>query len=197
MAPVRGPDGGNPACMPRRREPVVHRSADRSAPDRRFPRALMAGDEQHKPVAAQNRLLERPVDRTPGAIEAHPVKVDDAVGLNASTAEASVPASVERGSDAPRLRRSRGRGRPVCGPGRSRWFGCDLGRLRIVLFTRQRPDRGRNARPQRGFFRAERAHAPPPLWAAGSRRLHWPPFLPRCASHRIRRPRRCRSGLRP
>ena len=66
------------------------------APDRRLAGALMAGDQQHDPLAARDRLLQRRGRSPPRAVEVHPVQVDDAVGLDARRARSPVPAAVER-----------------------------------------------------------------------------------------------------
>jgi hypothetical protein len=95
MTSVRGPHHGNVPRMPRRVEPVVDGRADRAAADRRLARAVMAGDEENDPVAARDRLIERPVDRPPGGVEAHAVQVDDAIGLDTAGAEPPVPRRVE------------------------------------------------------------------------------------------------------
>ena len=47
----------------------------------------MAGDQEHDPLAAGDRPLERAVDRAPRAIEVHPVKVEHAVGLDRAGAK--------------------------------------------------------------------------------------------------------------
>jgi hypothetical protein len=96
---MSGPDGGDIGRVSRRGEPVVHRRPDRSAPDRRLARAVMAGDEEHQPLSPRNRLVERSIDRTPGTVEAHPVKVDDMVRSDRPAAEPAIPATVESRSD--------------------------------------------------------------------------------------------------
>lgn len=57
---------------------------------------MVAGHKNDEPIAMRDRLLQRPVDRSPGALEAHSVKVDDAVGNDGPAAKAIVPAAVER-----------------------------------------------------------------------------------------------------
>src|SRR5690349_32811 len=101
---MSGADGGDFAGVARGCEPIVDRGADGAAADRRLARALVAGDQEDKAIAARNRLLERTIDRTPCAVEAHSVEVDDAVGLHASAPQATVPAAVERGPGAGRSR---------------------------------------------------------------------------------------------
>jgi hypothetical protein len=96
VPPVRPANRRDVACVPRRRKPVVNRRADRASPDRRLPRAMMAGDQQENAVAARDRLLERAIDCTPGAVETHPVKIYDPVGLDRAAAKSPVPAAVER-----------------------------------------------------------------------------------------------------
>lgn len=98
---------GNLRRMMRCIEPVVNRGAYRSAADRRLARAVMAGDQEHDPLAPRDRLLECAVNRLPGSIEAHPVKVDDAVGFDGAAAQPPVPAAVEGGPGTATLRRHR------------------------------------------------------------------------------------------
>jgi len=94
--------------MARGGEPVVNRSPDRSAAYRRLSRSMMAGDEQYYAVAARDRLLERPVDRAPSAVESHSVKVDNSIGLNPAAGKAAVPTSVERRARRPPFLRQLG-----------------------------------------------------------------------------------------
>ena len=75
--------------------------------DRRLAGPMMAGDEQHDAVAARDRLLERAVDRAPGAVEVHAVKVEDAVGLDSAASAAAGP-SCRRASFRALARRWRG-----------------------------------------------------------------------------------------
>jgi hypothetical protein len=95
------------ACVSRSREPVMHRSTDRTAPDRRLSGALMTGNQQDNPLSVGDRLIERSVDCAPGAVESHSVKVDDAIGSDRTAAETPVPAPVEgRAGPGVRLRKN-------------------------------------------------------------------------------------------
>src|SRR5688500_1488152 len=171
VAPMSRADGGNPWRVARGREPLVDGGADLAAPDRRLARAVMSGDQKDDAVPSIDRLLERPVDGAPGAVETHSVKVDDAVRFDRATAQSSVPASIQRG---PRPRRDRRRrGWSMLRPDSDgfywfvsfRWFFSSLKRR---VLARQRLDRRRDLGPQLGLFRAERAHARRRPWAAGS-----------------------------
>lgn len=86
MAWMRRPDGGNFAGVPRGGKPVVNHRADRAAPHGRFACALVAGNEQQDALAAHDGVVERSVDRPPGAVEAQSVKVDDTVRLDGAAA---------------------------------------------------------------------------------------------------------------
>ena len=92
---MRSANGGDVAGMARCREPVVDRPADRPTAQRRLAGTLMTGDQENHALAQLRRDVERAVDRTPSAVEAHSVKIDDAIGLDASAAEAPIPAAVE------------------------------------------------------------------------------------------------------
>lgn len=69
-------------------------SANCTPLDREIAGTLVPGDEQEKAITARNSLVERLIDCPPGAIEAHPVEVDDAVGLDASVTKAPIPVPV-------------------------------------------------------------------------------------------------------
>lgn len=58
----------------------------------------MACNQQHHPFAAPDRLVEPVIDRPPGAIECHAVKIDDTVRLDAPAGKAAIPAAVEGGA---------------------------------------------------------------------------------------------------
>jgi len=196
VTPVRAANRGNVTSMTGGRQPVVDRSPDRPAPDRRLARALVAGDQEDDPIAAPHRSLQLTVDRAPGAVEGHSVEVDDPIGLDVAARKALVPASVERSAKAAaRLRRSRCVARPswdIDGLLRT-WLSC----FRKIFVAGQGSDRGRDARPQRRFLRAERAHGPPRPSAAGQRRRRCPTFRRRSGSRRVHCPRRCRTGSAP
>src|SRR4249919_2909194 len=95
MAPMRAPYGGNLVGVARRREPVMNGSADATALNGRIARPMMARHQQHDPIAARDRVFECPVDRCPGGVEIHTVKIEHPVGLHRSTAQPLVPAAVE------------------------------------------------------------------------------------------------------
>jgi len=65
MASVRTANRGDTVGVARCGKPIVHRRSDLAALDLRVPRPMVTGDEQNHPIAAVNRLLERPVDRIP------------------------------------------------------------------------------------------------------------------------------------
>jgi hypothetical protein len=75
-------------------EPIMDRSADRAAPDWRLTRPLMSGDQENDPIAARDCLLERSVDRPPGAIETQSVKVDGPIRLKSAAAQPAIPGTV-------------------------------------------------------------------------------------------------------
>ena len=98
MTPVSAAHRGDISGVARRGEPVVDRSADAPAFDRRVARAVVAGDQKQHAVAGKNRLLEPAVDRLPGGVEGQAVKIERPVGLDRAGAQAPVPAAVEGGS---------------------------------------------------------------------------------------------------
>ena len=199
MAPVSAPDCCDPGRMPRGGEPVVDRRADAPARDGRFTRPMMAGNQQDDAVASVDRLFQRPIDCTPGAIEILAVKVDDPIRLERAAAELPVPACVKRRSRAGWRRR-----RPP-----DLWRN-DLHRLGSVdglrrLFgnrwnenvPRKRPDRRSDPAPELLFLRAERAHAMPRPWAAGSTPARTRTFRRPAPLLRRQHPRTCRTGSAP
>lgn len=177
----------------------MDRSADRAAPDWRLTRPLMPSDQENDPIAARDCLLERSVDRPPGAIETQSVKVDSPVGLKSAATKAAVPRTIERCSKAPRPLRSDGRasGARFCRLWLLEIFRRGFNHFLVVRVARKRADRGSDARPERRFFRAERAHGPPRLWAGANRRRRSPPFRPRFGWLQGPSPKRCRSDWRP
>lgn len=95
MPAMRSADGGDVGRMAGGRKPIVNGCPNGAALYRRLTGTVMAGDEQDQAVAAVDRMVERPVDGPPRAIQAHPVKVDDPVGLHRAAAEPPVPGAVE------------------------------------------------------------------------------------------------------
>jgi hypothetical protein len=81
MAPMSASNRGDRARMARSREPVVDGGADLAALDRRIARTVMPGDQQDHAVASRDRLLQAAIDRLPGTVERHPVKIERAVGI--------------------------------------------------------------------------------------------------------------------
>lgn len=199
MPAMSAPNGRNFAGMARCREPIVDRGADGSPPDRRLARPLVAGDEEQDPVAARDRLLERPVDRSPGAIQGQSMEVDNSVRLEQPTAQPPVPAAVEGRADRRLLLGSSCARQADALDGVWADFGVRIEccRLGIIPGARERPDCRCYASPESRFFRAERAHGPLPPWAAGHRRRRSPPFRPRSGLLRGPNPRRCRTCSRP
>jgi hypothetical protein len=79
-------------------QPVVDRRANRAARDGRLARTVVTGDQEHDPLPSREGVVEGAVDRSPRAIEAESVKVDDPVGLGRAAPKAAIPAAVERGA---------------------------------------------------------------------------------------------------
>ena len=134
----------------------MDRRPDRPAADGRIAWPVMAGDEQHDAVIPSNRLLKTAVYSAPCAVQAHPMKVENAVGLDRAVAQSPIPAAVEglagRWSllprfGAPDLRRRSG----YSNSSLSNW----LSSLGFRLFARKRLNRGGYASPELGFLRAE------------------------------------------
>jgi hypothetical protein len=98
MARMGAADSGNSPGVARRCKPVVHRCANLSPLDRRLSGAVMAGDQEHEAISGIGSAFQSGIDRVPCAVEIEPVKIDDAIGLDASGAELAIPCAVERGS---------------------------------------------------------------------------------------------------
>ena len=198
MAPVSSADGGDRRRVARRCKPVVHGCPDLAPLDRRLAGSMMAGDQQQHPIAASERLLEAAVDRRPGRIQAHPVEVEYAIGLNAPAAEAPVPAAIEGPvGDRHRFRP----GWPTCQRGSHQRRRTDCPRrisaFRASLLSRQRPNCGRDTGPQLGFFRAEGTHGRQRPSGPGSALDRWPTCRRRSPPPRRRTPKRYRTGSVP
>lgn len=198
MPAMSAPNGRNFARMSRCREPIVNRGANGSSADRRLARSMVAGDEEQDPVAPRDRLLERAIDCSPGAIEAQSMEVDNTVRLERTALQAPVPASIEGRADRRPLRGSCARyGDALDDLGADFGVGFECCRLAIIPGARERPDCRGYAGPESRFLRAERAHGPLPPWAAGHRRPRSPPFRPRSGSLRGPSPRRYRTCSGP
>jgi hypothetical protein len=105
MTPVSPSNGSNSGRMARRRQPVVHRSPDLSALDRWLARPMMAGDQEHHSLASSDCPIEDMIDRVPGAIQGHAVKVQDSVRFDVAGPELLVPTAIERSRMMLRVRR--------------------------------------------------------------------------------------------
>jgi hypothetical protein len=98
VPPVCTAHGCDPARVPRCRKPVVDDCSDLAALHRRLAGSMMTCHQEQDPVAMRDRLLERSVDRPPGGVKRHTVKVQSAVGLDGPRSKPAIPASVERGA---------------------------------------------------------------------------------------------------
>ncbi len=96
MAPVRPPDGSDVAGVSRSGEPIVHGRPDFAPLHGRFTRPMMAGDQQQDAFTAVNGLIQPPIDCIPCAVEAHPVEIEHAIGLDIAGSQSAVPTSVQR-----------------------------------------------------------------------------------------------------
>ena len=106
MAAMGPANGSDLRRVPGMGKPVVNGRANASAGDRRVARPVVAGDEQHDPVARADRALQPTIDRLPGGVEGHAVEIENAVRLDAPAPQALVPTAVE-GSLANRFGRNR------------------------------------------------------------------------------------------
>jgi len=192
-------------CMARCGQPVVDRGPDPAALHRRLASAVMAGDQEQEPVAAPDRLLERAVDRAPGGIQRHSVKVEHAIGFDRPAPQPAVPAAIEGCSRPCFLHQTWRRTlrwmvlQSRCG---FRLLLRRYGRFSSLVgggstFTIKRPDRRRDARPQIGLFRAERAHGQPCPSGSGSGPRPSPTCRPLSRRPGFQRPRRCRTDWVP
>jgi hypothetical protein len=81
MARVGSADRSNPRGVAGSSEPIMDRGPDLATLHGRLAYPMVASNEQHEPVAGVLRTLEREVDRLPCAVQAVPVKIDDAIRL--------------------------------------------------------------------------------------------------------------------
>lgn len=96
MTPVRPSDRSDVSGVSRSAEPIMHGRPDFSSLHGRFAWAMMAGDQQQDSLTAVNRPIESPIDCIPCAIEAHPMKIEHAIGLDIAGSQTAVPSSVQR-----------------------------------------------------------------------------------------------------
>ena len=124
MTPVRPPDGSDVSGVSRSGEPIVHGRPDFAPLHGRFTRPMMAGDQQQDAFTAVNGLIQPPIDCIPCAVEAHPVKIEHAIGLDVAGSQPAVPTSVQRHAVVRLGPRRGGLRKPNYGPLRSRlWIG--------------------------------------------------------------------------
>ena len=83
------------------REPVMDGRPDPAPLDGRLAGSMVTGNQQHHPIPASDCLLERAVDRKPGAVEVHAVEIENSIGLDGAATKFTVPGPVE-GSGADR-----------------------------------------------------------------------------------------------
>ena len=95
MAAVRRSHGSNVGGVTGSREPVVDRSPDPPPLQRRFARALVAGDQKHEAVSTRDSFVEAAVNRSPGGIQIKAMEVDDAIQRSGPAAQLLVPAAIE------------------------------------------------------------------------------------------------------
>ena len=201
MTRMSAPDCGNLRGMARDSQPVVNGGPNPAALDGRLAGPGMAGDEEDDTVAARDRHLESAIDRRPGLVERMPVKVDGAVRLDRSAFQPLVPAAVQCRSG-PGLGRRWRRRRPPLYNRRDvnacAWVYWTFRDLRKLLgIAGEGTDGRRDARPQRLFVRAERAHGQPRPWAGAGGPFRWSPYRQRWRWQIRPPPRRYRSGWRP
>ena len=196
MTTVSAPYGGDISGMARSCKPVVYCGANPPSLNRRIARAMMAGDQQDDAVAAPDRLLETAIDRGPGHVEVHAVKVEYAVRFDRAAAEPLVPAAIECLVRDRRSRSTRDWSLFRYPWPHRNWFRF-LREWRGFSVARQRPDGGRYARPQLGLLRVEGAHAPRSPSGPGSALRRSPTYRPRSRPHPARRPRKYQNGSGP
>lgn len=89
-------NGGDIPCVPRCCQPIPNRRSDPSALDRRFAFGCLAGDQKDHAHSACNRLLKPPIQEGIRGCEIVPMKIDAGIWLDCTTADAPIPAAVER-----------------------------------------------------------------------------------------------------
>ncbi len=104
MAAMSVPDSSDARPVARRGQPIVNRRPDPSTFNRRIAAAMVAGYEQHDPISSRDRLFQCTVDCAPGAIEVHPVEVENSVGHDGARTQFLVPTAIQGGSRPGRLR---------------------------------------------------------------------------------------------
>lgn len=167
---------GNFGRMARRREPVMDSRAYAPTLHRRLTLAMMTRYQEENSVSPRNRVVEAAVNRGPGAVEVHAMKIKDPIGLDGAAPQSFVPRTVEC-SFADRHRF----GPPRCWAlhdfAARAWLAVDRDQVRgglgCVSFPRQGTNGCRHSSPEFCLFSAERPH--------GTRR----PLAPRSALHHL------------
>ena len=201
MPSMRAANSRDPRRMARGAQPIMNGRANAAAGDGRITRSMMTGDQEDDTVSRRNRAIELVVDRLPGAVERHAMKVDDTVGLQCPRAQLLVPAAVERGGGM--RTRSRlcvgnvGRSMKLFRLGRCRTFGARISSLSVLRVARKRPDGCGYPRPERLLFRAERAHGRQRPWGAESTPVRKQTSRPQSASPLHRLPNKYRTDWAP
>jgi hypothetical protein len=75
MTPVSAPHSSDISRMTRNCEPVVSGSTNAAPLHGWIARPVMPSDEKHNPLTARYRLLEAAVDRGPGGVKIHAMKI--------------------------------------------------------------------------------------------------------------------------
>lgn len=214
MPPMSIAHGRDTAGVAGSSEPVVYGRANPSAHDRRLARPMMARNQQQHPITPSKRLLQRPVDRGPGVIQVHTMKIERAIRLHRPRTQPPLPVAVKQAVHGCRrldLHQTRSRRRHAAPHsrrrrhGKRRLRGSGTDRLLRGLGSRlsgQRADGRGHPPPEFRFFSGELAHgrfgpARPFPWAAGLVPRPWPPSRRPPALHKDPHPRRYRRDWHP
>ena len=96
MAAVGAADSRDPGRVAGCREPIVDGRPNAASLNRRLAGTVMAGDQQDQALAGRDSIGKRAVDRLPGLVQIHPVKVDDPVRARVSRPQPAIPPAIER-----------------------------------------------------------------------------------------------------
>lgn len=197
MAAVRASNSGDVRGMAGHRQPVLDCGAD-PAPAALSRRSFTSGHEQDDALVPPDRAVDRLVDRYPGRVQRHSMKVERPVGLDFAAPDPPLPVAVEIAGDRPAT---------VLDRAWWQWRSADRQKrqvprawLRFAGRCQTVPKRANGRRhplPHRLFFRAELAHVARHPWATAPRPGPTRSCRRPAARPPRRVPKRCRTGSDP
>lgn len=203
MLAMRGPDRGDRFTVARSRQPVMDQTPDAPPPwtsgTRPLPFGPIApGNQQDNPLTGADRALEKAIDRVPGLIETHSMKVERAIGKDLARSNATFPVTIQIAvPESTSLHQRSLRHRAFAARSHCNVVVLPGIFLRSAAGIAKRANGRSDLLPQRAFVRVELAHGRPRPWGAGSGPGQMPTSSRPEPPPRRPRPRKYRTGSAP